>query len=148
MIKIFNIFIITISCFCFSCNNIKETKTSTETKDVAIEDQNNAKIKFENLDHDFGSIEEGEVVEYTFIFSNVGAKDLEIKKVESDCGCTATSYEKQIIKPGKQGNIKITFDSKDLFNNQLKEIKVNSNAINSEVNLMIGAYVKSERIQQ
>ncbi len=72
-----------------------------------------AKIKFEKSQHDFGIIKEGAVVDYTFKFSNIGKKDLEIKDVRSSCGCTVATPNKKIFKSGESGELKVAFDSKN-----------------------------------
>ncbi|MFW5659430.1 MAG: DUF1573 domain-containing protein, partial [Bacteroidota bacterium] len=46
----------------------------------------------EAMTHDFGSMKEGEVVEHTFNFKNVGKSDLIIQKVKPSCGCTVPEY--------------------------------------------------------
>ncbi|MCU0423568.1 MAG: DUF1573 domain-containing protein [Bacteroidia bacterium] len=69
-------------------------------------------ITFEKLDHNFGSLTDGEVVEYTFKFKNTGDADLLIVSASASCGCTVPEYPKELIKPGQDGGIKVKFDSK------------------------------------
>ena len=40
-------------------------------------------IKFERETHDFGHVVQGELMEYTFEFTNSGTEELVIKKIES-----------------------------------------------------------------
>ncbi len=72
-----------------------------------------AKIKFEKSQHDFGIIKEGVVVDHVFKFSNIGKKPLEIKDVRSSCGCTVAKPNKMIFAPGENGELKVSFDSKN-----------------------------------
>ena len=69
-------------------------------------------IEFEEEEHDFGKIIQGEIVTYGFKFENIGKKDLLIYKVRTSCGCTVTDYPTTPIKPGEDGVINVTFDSK------------------------------------
>ena len=51
-------------------------------------------IQFEEVEHDFGRILEGETVSYSFNFKNSGKSDLIIAEVSTSCGCTVPSYPK------------------------------------------------------
>ena len=48
-------------------------------------------IKFEEADHDFGRILEGESVSYEFSFTNTGKSDLLLAEVSTSCGCIVPS---------------------------------------------------------
>lgn len=69
-------------------------------------------ITFEKESHNFGNIVEGEVVEYSFKFTNTGNKDLLITKAEASCGCTVPEWPKEPVKPGESGYMKVKFDSR------------------------------------
>lgn len=66
----------------------------------------NGKIKFEKTIHDYGTIKE-EIGKATakFMFTNIGTGDLKIVKVTTSCGCTASDYSKNVIKPGEKGYV-------------------------------------------
>nr|WP_322625840.1 DUF1573 domain-containing protein [uncultured Flavobacterium sp.] len=68
-------------------------------------------IKFENIEHDFGTIKAGEKVEYTYKFSNEGTADLLITDAKASCGCTVPDYTKTPVAPGKTGEVHVVFDS-------------------------------------
>ncbi|MCK5855995.1 MAG: DUF1573 domain-containing protein [Bacteroidales bacterium] len=68
------------------------------------------KIKFEKTTHDFGTIKEeikNAVAKY--VFTNTGQGDLKILKVKTSCGCTASDYSKNVIKPGEKGFVSATY---------------------------------------
>ena len=68
-------------------------------------------ITFRKDSHDFGVIQEsGGSVSHTFIFRNNTAQPVEIKSVESSCGCTVTKWTDHSVKPGKEGQIEALFD--------------------------------------
>lgn len=68
-------------------------------------------IEFENLKHDFGTIQEdGGKVSYVFPFKNVGDKPLKIETVKTPCGCTSPTWTQSEIPPGKGGYVEATFD--------------------------------------
>lgn len=84
-------------------------------------------ISFENDVHDFGRVIEGEKITYAFKFTNSGDGNLVITNVSSSCGCTVPEFTKDPVKPGEQGNIKVTFDSKNRRGFQNKTVTVVSN---------------------
>ncbi|MBO9151422.1 DUF1573 domain-containing protein [Chitinophaga sp. GCM10012297] len=69
-------------------------------------------MTFEKESHNFGNVTEGEVVEYSFKFTNTGNRDLLITKAEASCGCTVPEWPKEPLKPGESGFMKVKFDSK------------------------------------
>jgi hypothetical protein len=84
-------------------------------------------IQFEETEHDFGRIIEGETVSYSFNFTNSGKSDLIIAEVTTSCGCTVPSYPKTPIRPGERGAIKVAFNSNSRRGYQSKNIVVASN---------------------
>jgi hypothetical protein len=84
-------------------------------------------IKFDNAEHDFGTIQSGAKVEHTYKFTNEGTADLVISNVKASCGCTVPSYTQTPVKPGGQGEIKVTFDSTGKSGNQSKDVTVTLN---------------------
>jgi hypothetical protein len=138
------LFIVTISLLgCKKNNNlpsdIVKNPASLENKKVNTQ---TAVINFENTEHDFGDIMEGEKVSYSFKFTNVGKNDLVITSVSSTCGCTVTDFPKDPIKPGENGTIEVNFNSSGRSGKQVKVITVATNANPSEVQLTIKANVK------
>lgn len=72
--------------------------------------QNNH-IVFEKLTHDFGTFsEDSELQKCIFKFTNHQKKAIAIAQVQSTCGCAVPQYTKEVIPPGKSGNISITYN--------------------------------------
>lgn len=93
-----------------------------------------AKIEFENPNHDFGEIKEGEIVSTVFKFKNVGSMPLNIASVDVTCGCTVAEKPERPIGAGKTGEIKVEFNSAGKVGINKKYVTVTSNAVNgSEV---------------
>lgn len=84
-------------------------------------------ISFEAMDHDFGTIKEGDVVEYTYKFKNTGDAPLIIQNAQPSCGCTVPDWTKDPIPVGGEGFVKAVFDSKGKPNLQNKTITVTAN---------------------
>jgi len=85
---------------------VKNPKTASGNQDFGV-----PVITFQHTEHDFGRIIQGEKVSYSYKFTNTGKSDLLISKVSASCGCTASKYTKEPVKPGKEGKIEVTFDS-------------------------------------
>lgn len=85
-------------------------------------------ITFDKTEHDFGTIIEGETVEYTFRFTNTGKAPLIITNVFADCGCTVPQFPKEAIEPGKSENIQVKFNSTDKSGENRKKVTIESNA--------------------
>lgn len=84
-------------------------------------------IQFETMDHDFGTINEGDKAEYIYKFKNTGNADLVLTSVKPSCGCTVPTYTQTPVKPGESGEIKAIFDSSGKPGQQQKTITVTSN---------------------
>lgn len=90
------------------------------------------KIQFEKTQHDFGTVTEGESVEYIFRFTNIGNDTLVITNIRTSCGCTAALLSKHSIAPGESGEIKAAFDSQGRPGLNRKTIAVISNDPNRQ----------------
>ena len=78
--------------------------------------------------YNFGTIKEGEKVEYSFRFKNTGAKPLVVTAAHASCGCTVPEKPEKPILPGETGVLKVVFNSKGKSGHQEKNITVSSNA--------------------
>jgi hypothetical protein len=85
-------------------------------------------IEFVKTEHDFGTITEGDVVEYSFAFKNTGEAPLVISNAQPSCGCTVPDWTKESIPVGGTGYVKAKFDSKGKPGAQNKSITVFSNS--------------------
>ncbi|MES1214419.1 MAG: DUF1573 domain-containing protein [Bacteroidota bacterium] len=108
-----------------------------EQKDNAIKDSSNfTSIKWLDSTYmDLGKIKEGQQVEVTFRFKNIGTKNLVIDDVTASCGCTVPEKPEQAFIPGEEGVIKAKFDSKDKFGEVNKQVYVTANT--NEPNPMV-----------
>ena len=84
-------------------------------------------IQFETTEHDFGTIKEGDVVEYTYKVKNTGEAPLIIQGAQPSCGCTVPDFSKEPIPVGGTGYVRAKFDSNGKQNVQNKTITVTAN---------------------
>jgi hypothetical protein len=89
-----------------------------------------AVITLEKSSHDFGDINQGDVVEQVFKFTNTGNQPLIISEIKTTCGCTTPIFPKNPIMPGATGEIKVGFNSAGKSNKQTKVLPIISNAAN------------------
>lgn len=99
-------------------------------------------IQFEKLEHDFGNLTQGEILEYEFRFKNTGDADLLITSATASCGCTIPEYPKEPIKPGQSGKIKIKFDSTLKIDQFRKEVYITANTEPAQIILTITGVIK------
>ena len=113
------------------------TDLVTSPKSATVTSDKQAAIKFDKEEHDFGSLLQGEVVSYSFHFTNTGNMPLIISEVGSSCGCTVGDYPREPIAPGKTGQIKVTYDSAGHHGFQSRVLTVMSNTIPAKTTLRI-----------
>lgn len=98
-------------------------------------------MTFEVYDHDFGTLDEGDVVTHVFTFTNAGDEPLIIDNCKGSCGCTVPQWPKEPIAPGATGDIEVKFNSKGKKNNQTKRVTINANTDPAQTILTIRAFV-------
>jgi hypothetical protein len=84
-------------------------------------------FEWQTIEHDFGTIKEGEKVTHLYKFKNTGAVPLIIESVRPSCGCTAPNWSKEPIPVGGEGEVEVVFDSKGKPNAQNKTVTVTAN---------------------
>lgn len=121
--------------------------TQKTTPSAKSDESGHAKFAFSEEIHNFGSLNAGEIVSFTFIFRNEGTRTLSITGVDSGCGCTEVKIENKNIEPGQEGKIEVIFNSAGEVGRQLKTITLFSNAETPQKQLFIKANVTNEIIE-
>lgn len=85
------------------------------------------KVSVQELEHNFGDVNQGDVVSHSFVLSNNGGDLLSILDVKASCGCTAANPDKNSLKPGETTNIVVSFNSKGRKGAQTKTVTVKTN---------------------
>ncbi len=134
--------------FFSQCDNLfKNKKMNTGTmNNNAIPDGTNsdvmADMKFEEENHDFGTIQQGEVINFSYKFTNTGKSDLIINNCTASCGCTIPNWPKQPIRSGESGYIDVQFDSNGKQNEITKEVFISTNCVPAARKVMFHGVVK------
>ena len=118
-----------------SCNNQAKNGESSNTDSTEVVGTSNdstatagGKIEFENNVYEFGTIKEGDKVDHVFKFKNTGTEPVILAQVSASCGCTTPEYTKDPILPGKEGEIKVSYNSEGQVGLQQKIVTISSNA--------------------
>ncbi len=69
---------------------------------------------------DFGNVKQGEILKHTFNLKNSSPKTLNIKNVNTSCGCTVSEVKKKILLPGEETTIEVQFNTKD-YSGEVKQ---------------------------
>ncbi|MCS6968772.1 MAG: DUF1573 domain-containing protein [Cytophagales bacterium] len=119
-----------------------DTIKTDSTTAPKVAEENYAQFKFETQEYNFGKIQQGKKVRYTYKFTNVGKVPLVISHVQPQCGCTAASYTKDPVPPGGQGEITLEFDSQGREGQQNKITTVYANVPGGNVLLTMTGLVE------
>jgi hypothetical protein len=108
---------------------------------TANQAQQGPEITFEKETHDFGQIKEGAQPTYEFKFTNKGDAPLVLTDVKPSCGCTAPTWTREPIMPGKDGFIKVAYNSNGRPGRFHKSVTVTTNQPSGNVKLL---YIKGD----
>jgi hypothetical protein len=126
-----------------SCSKVEKTNE---------EKQANGKMPvfalIDSSSYDFGTIQEGAVVEHSFRFRNDGEYPLILNNITSSCGCTTPEWPKEPIGPNETSSIKVRFDSKNKSGPQVKTITVYANTEPTYSELRLRGIVNSTPKQE
>ena len=144
----------------FSCNPDKKTAnlenateqnettgdavTGDQVKSSTLAKNDHEKIpvfEFDETDFNFGTVNEGEIVDHNFKFTNTGNAPLIINRATASCGCTVPSPPKDPILPGQTGTIHVRFNSHNKENQQVKTITIEANTTPAITKLQIHGFV-------
>ena len=128
-----------------SCKENAADKVSEEKVEAAAERDAKAGdfpvMTFTEVEHDFGTINEGDVVEHTFEFKNTGNSPLVITNAVGSCGCTVPSWPKEPIAPGETAEMLVKFNSNGKPNQNTKTVTITANTETGKERVKIKALV-------
>jgi hypothetical protein len=150
------IVLLTVLISAFAISSCKSDTASSKVKNENVEAAaaRDAKIslgapaiEWDKLEHDFGTIEQGEKVETIFTLSNVGKGDLVITNAKGSCGCTVPNWPKEAIKPGEKADIKVVFNSRGKKNKTSNTITLTTNTEKGSEVVRIKAFVNAKQVK-
>ncbi|WP_144604560.1 DUF1573 domain-containing protein [Algoriphagus algorifonticola] len=84
-------------------------------------------FEFSEMEYNFGTIKEGEVIEHIFNFTNNGQAPLVISNITASCGCTSPDWTKTPVNPGEKGFVKVVFNSTAKSGAQAPTVTIQAN---------------------
>ena len=100
------------------------------------------KIEISAETKDMGTVPKGQVIETDFVIKNTGGSDLVITDARPSCGCTVSNFDK-LIKPGAEGKVHTSVDTKSFAGPISKSVLVVSNDPDRpQMNLFVKAIMK------
>lgn len=123
---------VSLTVILISCDVRTKDKVN-DTPVVAVENNMEAtatptNVAFIDSVYNFGKVAEGESVEYSYRFKNVGTTPLIVSNVSASCGCTVPEKPEAPVMPGETGFIKVKFNSDGRPGATHKTVTVLSNA--------------------
>ena len=119
-------------------NTPSETTNPTEVS----ENQQGPVMVFEETEHQFGKINQGDKVTHTFVFTNTGDAPLIINSASGSCGCTVPEWPHEPILAGAKGEVHVIFNSAGKRGPQNKSVTLNTNQGETPMRI----YIKGEVI--
>jgi uncharacterized protein DUF1573 len=98
-------------------------------------------MSFAEQQFDFGTIQQGDVVEHVFEFTNTGNTNLVIANAVGSCGCTVPEYPEAPVAPGESGEIIVKFNSAGKSGRQTKTVTITTNTTKGTETLTIKANI-------
>jgi hypothetical protein len=131
--------LLTIILIVFSTSGFNDN-LSWDGKIPTMNSLNEGAIKWEEVVHDLGEIEQNIPVSVDFKFQNLGEIPLLISDVKASCGCTTTYFPKEPIAPGAWTKVTASYNAKKLgaFS---KTVTVTTNLEDTPKQLMIKGVV-------
>jgi hypothetical protein len=105
-------------------------------------------IRYDKDKHEFGTVEEGDVVKHIFKFTNTGKEPLIISNAKGSCGCTVPTWPHEPVPPGGTGEIKVEFNTKGKPGNQSKRVTVTANTVPTDTYLEVAGEVRGKPANQ
>lgn len=137
------VFLILPLIFLLACTNQKKQKN------IPMPEKTGTLAMFEIRKefHNFGTLQDGEIVSYPFWFRNPGEAPLRITGTDTDCGCIQLSVPEHEIMPGDSAYIEVSYNSAGDVGKILKTVTVFANIEKEKVQFHITADVKSKWIK-
>ena len=101
---------------------------NADVRNAMADSANYTKIAWlDSLSRNYGTIPEGEKLNVSYRFKNIGSTPLVIVHVQPSCGCTSAEQPQKPIAPGEEGEIRATFNSQGRQGVNHKTLNVTAN---------------------
>ena len=135
---------VVVAALLFSCSGRDKTNTRVETNMLQDSLATTTVMLIDSI-HDFGTVTEGEMVEFSFRFKNSGKKPLIVSNVNASCGCTVPEKPEEPVMPGEMGYIKVKFNSDRRPGQTSKSVNVVANTVPAFPDLLLKGIVLEKK---
>ena len=143
------LFALAIVTSCSTDPSKKAKESKAEATEAATPTADGPVVSFDKLSHDFGTINEGDVVETVFTLTNTGNSDLIILNARGSCGCTVPDYPKdQPIAPGDSAEVTVKFDSNNKPNANNRSVTFTTNTEKGREVVQIRTFVTPDPLKE
>ena len=105
-----------------------------------------ATIKINELIHDFGDVQQGEIVTYVFNYMNTSDVNFTIDSVDTGSRKINVKWYPVVVKPGEEGHVEVNYNSTGDFGEQNRPVILYANTKEKIHHLVITAQVNDESI--
>jgi len=127
-----------------SCGQQKGAKVVDPQKSNSSQKKGPGKIVFDKEIHNFGTVKDGEIVSFSFVFRNEGAEPVKIVKTEKSCGCIDIKYNSEPIASGETSAIEVIVNTAGEWGNLIKSVEIETSQ-GERKELQIGAYIENKQ---
>lgn len=91
----------------------------------------------ESVVFDFGSAKSGDVVKHLFRLENRGKRDLDIRRIRTDCGCATAELSRNIVPPGESVDVAVELSLLGLAGDVQKRMVIDTNDIHRPYTILV-----------
>ena len=143
--RLFNILITTsLLLLTSACADRRSPGTNVTIENKSLEKKAPGKIVFDKEFHNFGTLKDGEIITYSFLFRNMGGSPFTIVKAEKSCGCIDIRYAANSIRPGEKSAIELVFNTAGEWGNLIKDVTIETSD-GERKELHIGAFIENKQ---
>ena len=136
---LFKYLLIVLVCSCHQSSQRKVLPTHG-----MAEKKSPGKIVFDQEIHNFGTLKDGEIISYSFIFRNVGGSPVKIIKADKSCGCIEPHFSSDEIAPGQSSAVEVVLNSAGEWGNLIREVTIETSD-GEKMELQVGAYIDNKQ---
>jgi hypothetical protein len=127
-----------------SCGQQKRANVIVPQKSDSLQKKGPGKIVFDKEIHNFGTVKDGEIVSFSFVFRNEGGEPFKIVKTQKSCGCIDIKYNSEPITSGETSAIEVIVNTAGEWGNLIKSVEIETSQ-GEKKELQIGAYIENKQ---
>ncbi len=85
----------------------------------------------------FGAVEAGAILKHNFVLKNESKQTLNVRDINTSCGCTASKINKKVLLPGESALIEAKFNTKGYAGQVQQFIYVHTDSLDASTPLNI-----------